>query len=68
MEHAAWIFLTLVFGLAATSHGQDLNNLHRVFKTNPNPKLQQKLETLHQKLGEVTGVGFGAPDTDGERI
>ena len=25
MEHAAWIFLRLVFGLAATGHGQDLN-------------------------------------------
>jgi hypothetical protein len=43
MKHAAWIFLPLVFGLAATGHGQDLN-------------------------AEITGAGFGAPETDRERI
>jgi hypothetical protein len=31
---------------------QLMSNLHSVFKTNPNPKLQQKLQSLHQKLGE----------------
>jgi hypothetical protein len=25
MKHAAWIFLTLVFHLSATGHGQGLN-------------------------------------------
>jgi hypothetical protein len=35
---------------------QLMSNLHRAFKTNPNPKLQQKLETLHQKLGKSLGL------------
>lgn len=33
-----------------------MSNLHKVFKTNPNPKLQQKLESLHQKLGKSLGL------------
>jgi hypothetical protein len=35
---------------------QLMSNLHRVFKTNPNPKLLQKLQSLHQKLGESLGL------------
>jgi hypothetical protein len=35
---------------------QLMSNLYRVFKTNPNPKLQQKLESVHQKLGQSPGL------------
>jgi uncharacterized protein DUF6683 len=35
---------------------QLMSNLHKVFKTNPNPELQQKLESLHQKLGKSLGL------------
>jgi hypothetical protein len=35
---------------------QLMSNLHRGFKTNPNPKLQQRLESLHQKLGQSLGL------------
>jgi hypothetical protein len=43
---------------------QLMSNLHRVFKTNPNPKLLQKLQRLGESLGldlarlKLTANGF----------